>query len=283
MKQLKYLITSLFTLLCISSCEVSPADNITNDRTSSGFYVSELVCLALNSYITLLDDLLKFDAYLQADEQERVRILNYLLPAYEFYEKGDTLCFQEGGETWSIMRASTDSLTSPLASWRIGIEWDADWGQSFGEIPFGYVTFTRNEQGDAWVLDLKGSKGRLNGEGAFEIKKLTDRKLHASMLLNEYSIKTEQSTSAFVDDDYLIYISPERVRVKYKTTKPFYSKLFQNSRHSTFVDGHTEMYVFVDGYCGKDDYVLAELNEQNYGFITIHYKGITEVHPRFMY
>jgi hypothetical protein len=262
---------------------MNPAEDITDERTLAGLYVFGAVSNALYTHVTFMDEFLKFDTYLQADEEAKERVLKYLLPNYNVYSDQDKLYFIKDGETWSIARHSTDSLTSPLASWTIGFEPEMHWGESQKTIPFGGITVTRNKEGDAWIMEIKEIDGSSIGEGRYEIKKHTNHKLDASMLLNEYSISTMESTTAFIYDHYLTYSPTERVEISFWTSKPFYSKFFRNSRRSYFVEGDSKMQVINSGETAtQDDYVAAEINRQRYKFVTIHYRGVTESHSRLL-
>ena len=279
MKQIQYTIALIFTLFTISSCEVENGTDVTNQRTLAGKYVFDSVENMLTTYILHQNDMLKFDAYLQADESKKPAVLKHLLPGYEFFEEGDTAAFYGNNGTWRIVRASTDSLSSPLASWSVGCREKLN-GLFVDTLPFGCLTFTRNKQGDAWILEVKESEGRVLGKGSFEIKRLTNSKLHSSWLTDDYSITTVASTTALTGNANPLTVNP--FLVNYNLSKPFYCQFIKQSRNSRFVSGAAEMHVVAAGSpSDPKDQVSAEIDRDNYEFVTIHFRGITELFRRW--
>jgi hypothetical protein len=289
MKQILYIITSVFTLLCITSCEISSGDkDIANERTLAGRYIIEVVERNLNSYIYLLDMALKFDTYLQAEEKEKERILKYLLPGHQHFEKGDTIYFEERGQNynstkklWSIVRASTDSLSSPSSSWSMGFS-----SSDNTSLSLDGFALNGNGQRNTWVLDIKNHEANELSEGSFEINKLTNRKLNATKQVNDYSIATKPSTFASINSkkhtDFEDY-QPESIRIKYQLTTPFYLKFIQSERYPLFVEGNAVMDIEQGESPTNKEHVTAEINQSDYEFVTIQYKGVTELHRRNLY
>ena len=293
MKRILYIIASLFTLLYTTSCELSSGTtDITNQRTLAGKYIFEVVERNLNSYIKSLDMALKFDAYLQADEKEKERILKYLLPRYQFSEKGDTIFFiskkDEWGydkeNKWTILRASTDSLSSPSSSWSIGFSLSSG-GMIDKNIPLGGFILTGNKERNTWILDIKEhDEGYYNlSEGLFDVKKLTDRKLYDNRQINDYSITIGSSIHASIMDKLNDGSGSEYICVKYQLSRPFYMKFIQSEKNSLFVEGAAEMDVQQRESPTKKDHVSAAIDPSDYEFVTIQYKGITESHLRNKY
>lgn len=279
MKQIQYIIALIFTLFSISSCEVENGTDVTNQRTLAGKYVFDSVEQMLGAYILRQNEVLKFDAYLQADESEKSAVLKHLLPGYEFFEEGDTAAFYGNSGTWRIVRTSTDSLSSPLASWSVGCRVKSN-GLFVDTLPFGCLTFTRNKQGDAWILEVKEYEGSVLGKGSFEIKRLTNSKLHPSWLTDDYSITTVESTTAFTGNNNPFM--GNSLLVNYKLSKPFYCQFIKQTRNSRFVAGAAEMHVVAEGVpSDQKDYVSAEIDRNNYDFVTIHFRGITELFRRW--
>ena len=293
MKRILYIIASLFTLLCVISCEINSGHtDITNQRTLAGKYIFEVVEGNLNSYIKSLDMALKFDAYLQADEKGKERILKYLLPRYQFSEKGDTIFFisdkNEWGydreNKWTILRASTDSLSSPTSAWSLGFSLSSE-GIISNNIPLGGFRLTGSEERNTWILDIKEhDKGDYNlSEGLFSVKKLTDRKLYDTRQINDYSIAMGSSIHASIKNKPNDFFGSESICVKYQLSKPFYMKLIQSEKNSLFVEGAAEMDVQQGESPTKKDHVSAAIDQNDYEFVTIQYKGITESHLRNKY
>ena len=289
MKQIQYTIAFLFTLLCISSCEIDRGDDITNRRTQAGNYIFCVVEYKLQSYLQTVDMALKFDAYLQADEKEQARILKYLLPGYQVLEQDDTIYFEYTEDTWAlkehkwiIVRTSTDSLSSPSSAWSMGFS-DSYNGTISDNIPLGGFKLTGNKQRNSWILDIEEYKENDLSEGSFEVKRLTDRKLHSERMVNDYSITTVQSTFALIEGQSTYYPDmPPTLSVKYQLTKPFYMKLLQD-RNIFFVEGAAVMDVEQGESIIQKDQISAEIEQSNYDFVTIRYRGITEEHPRNKY
>ena len=275
MKQIQYIIASLLTLLSIFSCEVETGVDVTNQRTLAGKYIFDEVDQILGSYISRQAEALRFDAYLQADEDEKKRILKSLLSEYKFKEKGDTVCFYTKYGQWSILRASTDSLTSPSASWSMSF---FDIGSNVETVPFGCLNIMRNEIGDGWIMDLKDLDNNIIGEGTFEIKKLTEHKLHPSKLMDEYSITTVGETAAFIQN--WKGLDGDSICIKYQVTKPFHWKHIETNSRINFIEGRVEMDVVGGVSEEKKHHVSAEIEQRNYDFVTIQFKGITELLPR---
>ena len=275
MKQIQYIIASLLTLLSISSCEVETGVDVTNQRTLAGKYIFDEVDQILGSYISRQAEALRFDAYLQADEDEKKRILKSLLSGYKFKEKGDTVCFYTKYGQWSILRASTDSLTSPSASWSMRF---FDIGSNVETVPFGCLNIMRNEIGDGWIMDLKDLDNNIIGEGTFEIKKLTEHKLHPSKLMDEYSITTVGETAAFIQN--WKGLDGDSICIKYQVTKPFHWKHIETNSRINFIEGRVEMDVVGGVSEEKKHHVSAEIEQRNYDFVTIQFKGITELLPQ---
>jgi hypothetical protein len=275
MKRIQYIVASLFILLSITSCEVEEGIDVTNQRTLAGKYIFDRVQLTLESHIYIQNKAVQFDAYLQAEESEKKDILRYLLPDYKFMEKGDTVCFYTKTEQWDILRASTDSLSSPSASWSMGF---IDKDTNIATVPFGDLTITRNDQRDGWIMDLKDLENNITGEGSFEVKKLTDYSLFPSQNLENYSITTVGSTSAFVQS-----WNTERgdsICLKYQITKPFYRKHISQNNKRVFVEGAVEIDIVGGVSEEKKQHVSAEIDQSNYDFVTIQFKGLTERVPQ---
>ena len=278
MKQIHYIIASLFAMLCISSCEIIPGSYITNERGAAGLFAFEKVEADLLSRLASLHLFLRFDAYLQAEKTEQAHVLKNLLRGYEFYEEADTICFRSGSAEWRIVRASTDSLSSPHAAWRLWFQQNNAGSDDDEMQPSEVLTITGNKQRNTWVMDVVAN-------GSFEIKKLTDHKLLYNNIVNEYTIATVQSTVAHIEEEnfYSPTESHEYFRINYQVTKPFYLKPTSNDSFLFFEKGAAELDVEHGVPPVQKDHVSGEIDKSNVDFINIHFRGVTERLPRDTY